>query len=198
MKIAITGGIGSGKSSVCKLLAEALPEFTLYSIDEAVRITKESPEVVFIIHERYDKWIHGDMKNLSDAAFAHPEMRKGLEYMMMPFIMKIVGEWLSSDKDILMEFPLLYEMESEKNYDLVVSVSASVATRTARVINRNGVSLEKIAAIMAVQKPQEEKDTKSDLIFVNENMSLEEMSSRVQELAHEINKVRKTWKRSVF
>ena len=176
MKYAVTGGIGSGKSFYCKTLEQkGLPVF--YCDDEAKRIIRTHPEV-----KKQLTQLVGDEVYASDGTLQKPVLAayicrgksfaQQVDAIVHPRVAQAFEEWASEQllthTDVYMECALLYESGFESLVDEVILVTASLETRIARVMQRDGVSREKALAWMALQLSEEEKEKRAHHIIYNE------------------------------
>jgi len=172
-KIAITGGIGAGKSSIGKLLLEK--DFTVIDSDEIVRSLYERIEVQGKIRK-----IFGSLKKeeIAEQAFSDSAKREELEKILHPLVKeeieKIQGEIL------FVEVPLLFETGMEEDFDFVVAVKASEEARIERM-KEKGMSEEEVMKRIRAQLSDSERVKKADLVIDNDG-NLRELEARVKEL----------------
>ena len=160
MKIAVTGTIGSGKSTLCRKLAELLPEFTVVSVDDVVRSIYDDAD--FLEHLRRDFGV-SSKKEASDLVFSNPEKRQALEQLSLGYIRPKLAAALKTANAIV-EFPLLFEMSDfSTRADLVIAVGCDDATQLARVVARDKMSPEKLQAVRNVQYSRELRAALSDV-----------------------------------
>ena len=160
MKIAVTGTIGSGKSTLCRKLAELLPEFTVISVDDVVRSIYDDAD--FLNHLQIAFGVT-TRKAASDLVFANPDRRQALEQLSMSYIRPKLKAAMEVDNAIV-EFPLLFEMSDfATRADLVIAVGCSDAVQQERVVARDKMSLEKLQAIREVQYSRELRAALSDV-----------------------------------
>lgn len=165
--IAITGGIGTGKSYVCHLLRER--GIDVYDCDLAAkRLMRESRQIrtsltALIGPEAYV----GDSLNkpvVAQFLLASDENNKAINFIVHPAVaedFKLSGyEW--------MECAILYESGFNALADRVVAVSAPYDVRLQRIVKRDNISPEKAAEWIARQLPQEEIDLRADYVISND------------------------------
>lgn len=152
MKIAVTGTIGSGKSTFCQKLQELLPEFTIVSVDDISRSIYDDEEFVDALHAAFGVTTR---KEVSDLVFANPEKRKALEDLSASWIRpKLEAAILV--KNVIVEFPLLFEKSDfATKADLVIAVGCDNETQRTRVIARDKMTVDKLNAIRAAQYSRE-------------------------------------------
>lgn len=185
--IAITGGIGSGKSEASKLLA---PSFDLFlSADALIKEIYSWPSTFKYIAENFPTAIKQDkidFKKLRQLAFNNYLIKKGLEAYLYPNLEELVIEKVEENapQNILYEIPLLFERGLEDKFDLVICVYADEKLRIQRVLERDQSDQELIEKIMASQMSLEDKKKKSDIIIEN-NGTLKDLQAAVDVLLKE-------------
>ena len=160
IKVGITGGIGSGKSFVCRLLAKRGIE--VYDCDSAAkRLIRTSPE----IQERLTDLI-GTLNKAAVAQFllASEENAKAIDAIVHPAVFKDFEE----SGLLWMESAILYESGIYKLIDKVIVVTAPDEVRIQRVMQRDGITREKVLEWMARQLPQEEVRQRADFEIIND------------------------------
>lgn len=171
--VALSGGIGSGKSYVCRLIHEAgFPVF--YCDDEAKRIIRTSPEVrrqlqALVGEEVYDGSV------LSKAVLA-AYICQGKDYaakvdaIVHPAVAAAFREWAASQASprVFMECALLFESGFDRLADTTVLVHAPLEERVKRVMARDGVSRAKVLDWIALQMPESEKAARADAVILND------------------------------
>ena len=175
-RLAVTGGIGSGKSHICRLLsAHGLPVF--YCDDEAKRLIRQDSEIrrrltALIGPEVYDKdgrlvkpvlaaWICGSKAQAAQ-----------IDAIVHPRVAEVFDQWVSDHAEaavVVMECALLYESGFDRLVDEVVAVSVPEELRLQRVVDRDGVTTEKARAWMALQLPEAEKLCRADYVVRNDD-----------------------------
>lgn len=166
MKIAVTGGIGAGKSEVMKEIARR--GYRVCSADEINDRLQERPGYIQKISKvfpaavkdgKIDKNVLRDIVFTDDSkrarlnAIAHPEIRRELE---------------NTEGDFFAEVPLLFESGMQDLFDAVIIVTANADTRIDRIKGR-GLSEERAKSIMAAQFSDSDRIRLSDNPFIIEN-----------------------------
>lgn len=169
MKIAITGGIGSGKSFVSRLLAERGIE--VYDCDSAAKRLMRSSD---IIRERLtrligaDTYIDGQLNKAAVAEFllASDDNAQAINAIVHPAVaedfIKSGIEW--------MECAILFESGFDRLVDKVVAVTAPEHIRIERIMKRDNISAEKACEWIAKQYPQNKLIESSDFEIVNDGL----------------------------
>ncbi len=171
MLVGLTGSIGMGKTATAKLFAElGVP---VYDADAAVHeLYDKDPGAAEAIGAAFPGAIKGgvvDRAALSKIVTDDPEAFKVLEGIIHPLVAKKQQDWLAARRAegtdlVVLDIPLLYETGGEARVDKVVVVSAPVELQRGRVLEREGMTEEKLAAILARQVPDEEKCKRADYI----------------------------------
>ena len=174
-KIAITGNIGSGKSWVCELFRQRLG-IPVYNSDEAAKRMYFEPDAREKLVRRFGKEIYLsdtelDRKRIADLIFSDEKAQKDLEGILYPALFVDFARWMEQQNApyVLFESALIFEKRLEKQFDAVVMVSASEATRLRRAMLRDCCDEVTVRARMAKQWPEEGKRLLADYIIWHEN-----------------------------
>ncbi|MBR3492631.1 MAG: dephospho-CoA kinase [Bacteroidales bacterium] len=174
-KIAITGNIGSGKSWVCELWSQRLG-IPVYNSDTAAKQMYFVPEVRKKLVEHFSNAIYLsdteiDRKHLADLVFHDETAQRDLEGILYPALFLDFEQWMAKQNApyVLFESALVFEKRLEKQFDAIIMVSASEATRLRRAMLRDHCDEATIRARMAKQWPEEGKRLLADYIIWHEN-----------------------------
>lgn len=179
MKIGITGGIGSGKSFVCKRLAEMGTE--VYDCDTAAkRIIRTSADVREALTRLIgpETYRNGQLNKAAVASFllASEENARAIDSIVHPAVAedfeKSGAEW--------MECAIIYESGFDRLVDKVVMVSAPDELRIERVMRRDGISRDKVREWMGRQWPQDEVRRRADYEIKNDG--IHDVDAQLKEL----------------
>ncbi|MEI7879522.1 MAG: dephospho-CoA kinase [bacterium] len=174
IKIALTGGIACGKSMVGEMIrAQGIPVCEADEIGHKVLEQDESIKAV-LIREFGSDIVgadgHIDRLVLGQKVFTDPEMRRKLNSLTHPVILKQLAEWVTKQaatSDIALAIvPLLYEVGGEKAWDVVICVGAP-ETEQLRRLSERGLSLEEARARIGAQMSQAEKLERADYVIFN-------------------------------
>ncbi|MEC5166935.1 dephospho-CoA kinase [Flavobacterium sp. PL11] len=175
--IGLTGGIGSGKTTVAKYF-ESLG-VPIYIADDEARQLMQTSEIMINIRTSFgDAIFDGEVLNrekLSQIVFNDPESLKKLNSIIHPAVKKHFQDWVLTKKDvefIIYEAAILFESGNYKNCDYVISVTAAVETRIERVIARDNTTRENVLKRMKAQWTDEERIAKSDFVIENSNLDI--------------------------
>ena len=186
--IAITGGIGSGKTEVTNYLVSR--GYTVVDADRMSRdMTAAGGKAMPYIREHFgDAYILEDgslnRAAMRDLVFRDPAMKKVLEEgttkVVLEDIETIKREHESAgDSALFFDIPLLFETGTENDYDLVLLVTADYDVRKARVMARDGISASIIDLIMDSQEGEDRKAEQSDFVILN-NGTMEDLHGAVE------------------
>ena len=190
--VAITGGIGAGKSEV--LAAFARHGAATISSDEIVhRLLREDGDVKAAIVQRLGEGVLGpdgeiDRGKVGRIVFADRAELVWLEALLHPRVVSVYLRWREELAELedppavcATEVPLLYETGGEARFDAVVAVTASTETRVGRkILPDAGLREQRLI-------PDEEKLRRADFAFVNEG-SLEELDAFVAGVVEELSR----------
>ena len=172
MKTGITGGIGSGKSYVCKLLAQRGIE--VYDCDAAAkRLIRTSPRL-----RQQLKALIGSLDKAAISRFllASEENQQAVNAIVHPAVFQDFEE-----SDMLwMESAILFESGADKLVDRVVVVTAPEEIRIERVMQRDGITREKALQWIARQWPQEQVKARADFEIINDGQA--DLNSQIERL----------------
>lgn len=169
MKYGITGGIGSGKSYVCKLLKAR--GIDVYDCDSGAKRLMQSDTA---LQQRLSKAVGTDVfpggvldkETLRRYLVASEENNKVVNNIVHP----AVAEDFAQSGLQWMESAILFEADFQKYVDRVVCVSAPLEVRIQRVMQRDGISREKAQEWINRQMPQEEKERRADYVIINDGV----------------------------
>ncbi len=172
--IGLTGGIGSGKTTIAKLFeAAGIP---VYIADDEAKKIMQLPETISKIVNSFGKDISSnndiDKKKLSELVFQNPEKLDQLNKIIHPLVKKHFDNWLKKFKVpyLIKEAAILFESGSFKYCDKIITVIASEETRINRVIARDQCTKEQVLDRIKNQWPDVDKIAKSDFVILNENL----------------------------
>ena len=187
--VGLTGGIGSGKSTVARLLEKR--GAVVFDADLLAREAVEpgTPGHAAVI-ERFgaDVLAPGgelDREALASIVFADPSARRDLEEIVHPEVRRLFAEgseaYRDTDRVVVFSAPLLVETGMHTAFEILVVVSATVATQIERLMRQRGMSESSIRARIVAQAPLEDKAAVADFLVDNEG-TLDELESQVDRL----------------
>jgi dephospho-CoA kinase len=193
-RIGLTGGIGSGKSTVASVFATlGIPCYDSDRRAKELMLEKESLRSFLIQHFGPEVIQNHQLQSsiISNVVFEHPEMLEKLNGAVHPEVGKDFDAWCEKQTSpyVLKEAALLFESGSWKNLDAIVCVTAPETLRIERVMQRNGFSREQVKARIQNQMPEEEKVSRSQFVIENDgNHSLiEQVLAIHQTLLKKVN-----------
>jgi dephospho-CoA kinase len=189
--VGLTGGIGSGKSEVARLLGEH--GAVVVDADQLAReaVAPGSPGLAAVVEAFGSEVLSADgsldRARLAAIVFADPERRRVLESIVHPYVRRRTAEIAAAaprDAVVVVEVPLLVENGLQDDYDVVVVVDASDEIRLER-LERRGIPVDEARARMRAQASREERLEHADHVVANEDERLE-LRAQVDELWAEI------------
>jgi dephospho-CoA kinase len=170
IKVALTGSIGMGKSTVAKMFeARGVPVF---DADAVVReLQGPGGALVDSIERRFPRTtINGtvDRDALARAVLGNPAELAVLEAIVHPAVQQERERFIERHRDapiLLFDIPLLFETGGEQAFDRVIVVSAPPDVQRQRVLGRAGMTEERLAAILARQIPDAVKRSRADHVI---------------------------------
>ena len=192
--VGLTGGIGSGKSTVARLLEKR--GAVVFDADLLAREAVEpgTPGHAAVI-ERFgaDVLAPGgelDREALASIVFADPSARRDLEEIVHPEVRRLFAEsseaYRDTDRVVVFSAPLLVETGMHTAFEILVVVSATVATQIERLMRQRGMSESSIRARIVAQAPLEDKAAVADFLVDNEG-TLDELESQVDRVWNDLS-----------
>lgn len=172
--IGLTGGIGSGKTTVANHFRKA--NIPVYIADDEARKISQSPEIIEEIRKVFGNSIFDDAilnrEKLSQIVFNDPEKLKQLNAIIHPAVRKHFQNWVLKHESapfVIYEAAILFESGSYKNCDLIITVTAPIESRIQRVIQRDKTTRELVLKRINAQWNDEQRIAKSDFVIENVN-----------------------------
>lgn len=192
-RLGLTGGIGSGKSTVAQMLL-GLGGCTLLDADEMARTATGPGGAAMAAITRFfgpefvdaSGALHRD--RMRTLAFTQPASRKQLEAIVHPLILQMTEEQAaaataSGQRLLVFDIPLLVESGHWlRKLHAVAVVDCQEETQMARVMGRSGLDMEAIEKIMASQVSRRARRAAADVVVYNDGLSLEALHSQVHAL----------------
>lgn len=174
LEIGITGGIGSGKTTICRIF-EVLGIPVFYADAQAKKLMNESIGLIDQIKYHfgdaaYDKNAKLDRTYLASAVFNDSERLSLLNSLVHPATIEAYNTWVKNQNApyVMKEAALLFETGSYKMSSFNVLVSADEHLRIERVMQRDNLTFDQVKARIAMQMPEEEKVVLADFIIQND------------------------------
>ncbi len=169
--IGVTGGIGGGKSTFCRLLVEK-GELVYYTDKEGARIQEKNNEVVESIKKEFGEDIYNNgilqRSKLASIVFSDTNKLQKLNQIVHPAVICDFQQWVnqhSNRKYLFMECAILFEAQFTENVDKIVVVTASEEERIQRVMQRDNLSEKKVKERIDNQLSENYKIENSDWVF---------------------------------
>lgn len=195
LTVGLTGGIGSGKSTVAKFFSDL--NVRVIDADKAARaVVEPGTDALETIRNRFSKTAIGceilladgqlNRAALRDIIFADLQQKKWLEELLHP----LIREWITSQLQtadtepyVILESPLLFETNQHQLVDSVLLVDVPPEVQIERASQRDARTNSDIQAIIDAQMSREDKCQRADWIFDN-SQPIESIAPRVLELHH--------------
>lgn len=186
MKIGITGGIGSGKSHVSKIIEEA--GYTVLNADDiAKQIMVEDESVRELIISTFGDESYSDKKlnrsHIASKAFSSVENLLKLNSIAHPPMVFEINELMNAElkksKMVFVEAALIFEAEVDEILEHVLLVTADETTRISRIMKRDNLSEAEIRDRMKFQIPENEKENLADFTIKN-NSTLADLEMKTK------------------
>jgi dephospho-CoA kinase len=177
LKIGLTGGIGSGKSTVAAIF-EVLG-IPVYHADEAAkRLMQQDANLISGIKKLFgeESYNNGVLNRsfISEKVFSDPDKLSKLNALVHPVTIADAEKWISlqSAPYVIKEAAILFESGSNKQLDYVIGVSSPLELRIERVMKRDNVSKEQVLSRIQQQMDEDEKMHRCDFVVYNDEKEL--------------------------
>lgn len=187
--IGLTGGIGSGKTTVAKQF-ETLG-VPVYIADMEARKIMDLPETIQLVKEEFGNSIFDEealnREKLAKIVFENPEKLQKLNNIIHPLVKEHFQVWVQKKKDsifVIKETAILFESGSYIDCDKIITVTAPLALRIERVLERDDSDYESVMKRVESQWTDEMRIEKSD--YVIENIEFENTMNQVNTLYKEL------------
>jgi dephospho-CoA kinase len=195
IKVGITGGIGSGKTTVCRIF-ESLDIPVYYADDRAKWLMSNDLDLIKNItilfgSEAYNTDGSLNRAHISAIAFKNSSKLSALNHLVHPKVASDGEKWFAALQNkpyAIKEAALLIESQSYMQLDKLIVVTAPVELRIARVIERDNSNKEQVMARINAQMPENEKVALADFVIDNDGKQL---------LLPQIMKIHQTLKNSL-
>ena len=193
LRLGLTGGIGSGKSTVAQMLVRQ--GATLIDADDiAKRCTLPGGVAMPAIAKRFgEQFVQADgamdRARMREHVFAHPQAKQILEHIIHPVVQQEIRRQAEASSAALTVFdiPLLVESAHWRHMlDRIVVVDCAVETQIKRVMDRNGWDREQVEAVIAQQSSRARRLAAADSVLCNDQIDLETLRNQVLGLGRQI------------
>ncbi|MCK5907777.1 MAG: dephospho-CoA kinase [Flavobacteriales bacterium] len=195
MVVGLTGGIGSGKTTIAKLLE--LKGIPVYDSDKRAKyLMHNSTEIRTALKLEFGDEVYSEeglnREYLAKIVFGNKDKLKTLNSIVHPVVAKDFQDWIAEqDTEIVVkEAAILFESGAYKTCDVNVTVHTDVEERIERVQKRDGVTREQVLSRINNQWTDEQRNEKSDIIIKNNDVDPTEVNVKklVEELKDRIKK----------
>lgn len=180
LKIGLTGGLGSGKSTVASIFE--LMGVPVYYADTAARRLMEedaSLRASLVAHFGAECFLNGKLNRpyLAGLVFNQPEELARLNALVHPVTIADAASWMEQQRQAgypyaIKEAALIFESDAHRSLDKIIGVSSPLALRIERVMERDSLSEEQVMERMRNQMDEEEKMKKCDWVLTNDEKKL--------------------------
>jgi dephospho-CoA kinase len=192
--VGLTGGIGTGKSTVARMLEKR--GAVVFDADVLARqaVAPGTPGFDKVV-ERFGPNVLApggglDRDALASIVFSDPAARRDLEGIVHPEVRRMFAEgceeYRDSDRVVVFSAPLLVETGMHTAFDLLIVVSAPVATQIERLMRDRGMGERDVQARIAAQLPLEAKAEVADVLVDNEG-TIEDLEGRVERVWRDLD-----------
>ncbi len=168
--VAITGTIGSGKTTLAKIVNKL--GYVVYDVDGWVRRLYYKKSFISVIAENFPEVVNNgkvDKRKLRNIVFSDNKSLKKLESLIHPFLKEVLKHLIRKNHNyndlFFIDIALLFEMGWEKYCDFIILANVDYEIQKQRVMKRDNISAEDFEKIIKVQMSNEEKSYFSDIII---------------------------------
>jgi len=195
MILGLTGGIGSGKSTVSKIFLSM--GIKVFDADLIAKDILETEQVKEEIKEKLGKKFINlksnsvDKELLKKEVFNNSKKLNILNGIVHPRVVDIYIkkylEFKNKEEIVIFDVPLLFEVNLERYCDKVIVVDIDLKVQIERIKNRDNIDVALINKIIAAQMSREERNMKADILIEN-NGSLEELKQKIEKIIKDIER----------
>ena len=177
IRVAVTGGIGSGKSLICQIFSKlGVP---IYYADIYARMLAENdPDIrkklIALLGPEVYTGASLNRPVMSTLIFNNKPLLEKVNRIIHPRVAEQFLDWClqhSGKAYVIQESAILFESNAYRLFDRIVMVSSPEHLRIRRTLNRKDMTLEKIKSIMQNQLPEEEKILRSQHVVINDDIT---------------------------
>jgi dephospho-CoA kinase len=177
LKVGITGGIGSGKSTVAAIF-EILGMPVFYADSAAKQMMNTDPNIIQGIEYLFGEssYINGmyNRDYVASVVFKDADKLKALNELVHPITIAAAENWMQKQTTpyCLKEAALIFESHAEKKLDLIIGVYASPEVRIKRIVQRDQLNEEQVISRMSKQMNEDDKMRLCDYVIINDESQL--------------------------
>jgi dephospho-CoA kinase len=176
LKVGVTGGIGSGKSTVCAIFK--CLEVPVFNADETGRrLLSEDSDVIGQVQHIFGKEVlvggKPDRQKIAEIVFTDPEKLAQLNVVIHPAVRKSFNDWADKQTSLYVidEAAILFETGIYKQLDFTVLVTAPEQLRIQRVMQRDGMDEASVRSRMKNQWSDEDKRKTASFVIINDDIN---------------------------
>jgi len=175
LKVGITGGIGSGKSTVCQVF-ETLGIPVFYADGAGKYLLENDSSIINSVKALFGEEVYSggvlDRERIATIVFKDKTILEQLNSIIHPAVIRYSVQWMESRQApyVLKEAAIFFESGSYKEMDYMIGVYAPRKLRILRVVERDNSSQEKILERMSYQMDEEEKMKRCDFVITNDDV----------------------------
>ncbi len=190
MRVGLTGNIGSGKTTVCRLFE--ILNVPVYYADDRGKHFLNSDEVAKEIFAKFGAGYlmedgRPDKKKLAGLVFKNKKKLDELNALIHPKVQADFEEWVAAQKDynyVIMEAAILFETKRNESFDKIILVTAPEKLRIQRVCERDKVSENEVISRMKNQWDEEKKIPLADFVIQNDEKEL--LMPRIEKIHYQL------------
>jgi dephospho-CoA kinase len=191
--LGLTGSIGMGKSTTARLFAEAgVPVYDADATVHALYRGEAAPLIEAAFPGTTENGVV-DRNRLASEVVQHPSAMKRLESIVHPLV-RAQEDWFLRDAEqsgaqlAVLDIPLLFETGGDKRVDAVLVVSAPPDIQRERILSREGMTEDRLDALLARQMPDAEKRRRADFV-VDTSQGLDPVREAIADIRKRIAKM---------
>ena len=174
IKVALTGNIGSGKSTVVKIFS--VIGIPVFCADWEAKLLYKNPVIKKAVSDYFGNTVFNkqdevDFKKLANSVFNDENALRKINEIIHPGVFKKYSAWLKQHNSYdytIHEAAIIFENKLEHHFDMIINVSAPEKIRLERVVKRDGISPEQFYERTRYQLPNDNKNSKADYIVFND------------------------------
>jgi dephospho-CoA kinase len=173
LSIGLTGGIGSGKTLICRVFESlGVPVFIsdieakrCYDDMDFVRLVAKEISPTIIVDDKFQK------KVLAKIVFSNNTLLKKLNKLVHPVVLNMYDRWLEQQDYpyVILESAIILEIGWQQHFDKIIGVDTPMEVAIERVVQRDNISREEVMQRIMTQKPSSKKSMLSDYVIYHDN-----------------------------